>query len=159
MVDVFKNIFKDLGGIMKKSTFLIIMICLICLITGCSKNDSVSKENIKSAMEQITEQYEKIIASNDSAEIRESIKRINSFVNDSTASKEEQKYAKLVSNFCTGAAKLSMTEKGISAFDFPEMTYLKTFIEGIAKNNDFSPLDEALSTSEKFIKRVDDFIK
>ena len=144
---------------MKKITFPIIMICLICLITGCGAKDSASKEYKKTAMEQVTEQYKKIIASNDSAEIRELIKRINSFVNDSTASAEEQKYAKLVSNFCTGIAKLSMTDEGISAFDFPEITYLQTCIEGIAKNKDFSPLDEALSVSEKFVKKVEDFIK
>lgn len=52
-----------------------------------------------------------------------------------------------------------MTDKGISAFEFLEVTYLQPYVEGTFENEEFVKLDEALDTSEKFLKHVNEFIK
>ncbi|MDD4689403.1 MAG: hypothetical protein PHE51_06620 [Eubacteriales bacterium] len=155
-----ENYYEDLGGILVNRKFIVSsLILVVILFSGCASEKTVSQDVQKPPLEQIEELYNTIVASADSSKIRDGLNKLDTIVNDTTITAEEQKTAKLALNFCTGIAKLSMYDNGVSAFDFPEISYLQTSIIGITTQKDFTPLDEALRISEAFLAKVNDYVK
>ena len=132
------------------------VICVLALLSGCAQSNSSKAQTV---MQKLEQQYDIIKSTSSSAEIRDSLNAINELSNSDDATDDEKKFARILLYYCSGIAKLAMTDKGISAFEFLEVTYLQPYVEGTFENEEFVKLDEALDTSEKFLKHVNEFIK
>ena len=133
---------------MKRVLFVILLLCLLC---GCAK-EPVSATDI------IVEHYKTICNTSDSSVIRNQIAELDKLSKDASISEKERMFAQYTYNIGYGIAKLSLSGKAISVFDFPEMEILSETIGAIA-TEELEIEDVMIEESFKFVQKVEKFLQ
>lgn len=134
---------------MKKILFIILTVIFVAC--GCAKT-SASTTDI------IVEHYKTICKTNDTSVIRNEIAELGKLTKDESINEKERMFAQYTYNIGYGVAKLSLSGKAISVFDFPEMEILSGTIGAIAAGEleiENVMIDESL----KFVQKVEKFIQ
>ena len=121
------------------------------VLCGCSKAPV-------SATDKIVGHYKTICKTNDSSVIRNEIAELDKLTKDASISEEERMFAQYTYNIGYGIAKLSLSGKAISVFDFPEMEMLSATIGAIA-TGEVEVEKIMLEESLKFVQKVEKFLQ
>ncbi len=133
-----------------KKTFLFFW-AVIFVLTGCAKTPT-------SVTDKIVEHYKTICKTNDTSVIRNEIAELEKLSKDVSISEEERMFAQFTYNIGYGVAKLSLSGKAISVFDFPEMEILSGTIGAIA-NEEIEIENVMVEESLKFLQKVEKFLQ
>lgn len=134
---------------MKKILFIILAV--IFVVCGCAKPPA-------STIDIIVEHYKTICKTNDSSVIRNEIAELDKLAKDESISEKERMFAQYTHNIGYGVAKLSLSGKAISVFDFPEMEMLSGTIGEIA-TGELEIENVMIDESLKFVQKVEKFIQ
>ena len=121
---------------MKRVLFVVLTVMFV--MCGCAKAPV-------SATDKIVEHYKTICKTNDSSVIRNEIAELDKLSKDASISEQERMLAQYTYNIGYGVAKVDLSGKAISVFDFPEIELLSALF------NDESKL---LPDSNLFVKTV-----
>ena len=130
---------------------LFVVLTVMFVLCGCSKAPA-------SATDKIVGHYKTICNTNDSSVIRNEIAELDKLTKDASISEEERMFAQYTYNIGYSIAKLSLSGKAISVFDFPEMEMLSAPIGAIATGEvevETTMLEESL----KFVQKVEKFLQ
>jgi len=134
---------------MKKILFIILTVMFV--VAGCAKTPA-------SVTDEIVGHFKTICKTNDTSMIRNEIAELEKLAKDESLSEEERMFAQYTYNIGYGVAKLSLSGKAISAFDFPEMEILSATIGAIA-NEEVEIENVMVEESFKFLQKVEEFLK
>lgn len=134
---------------MKK--ILLVILAVMVMFTACGKKELSTAEIIQN-------HYVKILKTEDSAIIRNEITELKEMAKNTSITEEERMYAQYTYNIGYGIAKLYLSGKAISAFDFPEMEIYSAIIVSRAKN-EIEITTDMVSESYKFVEKVENFLK
>jgi len=130
---------------------LFIILAVIFVVCGCEKTPA-------STTDRIVEHYKTICKTNDSSVIRNEISELDRISKDASISEKDRMFAKYTYNIGYGVAKLSLSGKSISVFDFPEMEILSGTIGAVA-TGELEIENVMIDESLKFVQKVDKFIQ
>ena len=134
---------------MKK--LLILILAVMLSLCACGKKEV-------STVKTIENHYVKILKTEDSAVIRNEISALKTLTNDTSITDEERLYAQYTYNIGYGVAKLYLSGKAISMFDFPEIEIFSAMIVSRGKN-EIEITKDMVSESNKFVEKVEKFLK
>ena len=122
-----------------------------------SRNGICAKAPV-SATDKIVEHYKTICKTNDSSVIRNEIAELDKLSKDASISEQERMLAQYTYNLGYGVAKVDLSGKAVSVFDFPEIELLSATIGLVAQGEmemDQTMIDESI----KFLQKVEKFLQ